>query len=100
MPGMDSRMWIGIFSSFLMFFILNCLMAAIAIGIRHFIRTRRIKQQLKEEKAKNTEGIIWDEENLSLSYIDKWNAYYGDTGTTAMECASRKIPVMLENVKI
>ena len=52
------------------------------------------------EKAKNTEGIIWDEENLSLSYIDKWNAYYGDTGTTAMECAQRKIPVMIENVKI
>lgn len=52
------------------------------------------------EKAKNTEGIIWDEENLSLSFIDKWNAYYGDTGTTAMECTQRKIPVMIENVKI
>jgi hypothetical protein len=52
------------------------------------------------EKVKNTEGIIWDEENLSLSHIDKWTAYYGDTGVTALECASRKIPVMIENVKI
>lgn len=52
------------------------------------------------EKAKNTPGIIFDEEGRSLDFIDKWSAYYGDTGVAAMECASRKIPVMLENVDV
>ena len=52
------------------------------------------------EKVKNTEGVIWDEDNQSLEFIDMWDAYYGDTGVIAMECANRKIPVMLENVDI
>ncbi|SFU66015.1 LicD family protein [Butyrivibrio sp. INlla21] len=52
------------------------------------------------EKAKNTPGIIFDEAGRSLDFIDKWSAYYGDTGVAAMECASRKIPVMLENVEV
>ena len=52
------------------------------------------------EKAKNTPGIIFDEAGRSLDFIDKWGAYYGDTGVAAMECASRKIPVMLENVEV
>ena len=53
MPEMTPNMWIGFFSGFLMFLLLNCMVAAIAIGIRHFIRIRQIKQQLIEEKAKN-----------------------------------------------
>lgn len=52
------------------------------------------------EKVKNAEGVIWDEDNQSLEFIDMWDAYYGDTGVIAMECANRKIPVMLENVDI
>ncbi len=52
------------------------------------------------EKAKKTPGVIFDEEGRSLDFIDKWSAYYGDTGVAAMECASRKIPVMLENVEV
>ena len=52
------------------------------------------------EKVKNTAGIIYDEENKSLEYIDLWDAYYGDTGVTAMECSNRKIPVMLENINV
>ena len=52
------------------------------------------------EKVRNTAGVIFDEENKSLEHIDEWNAYYGDTGAVAMECAIRKIPVMLENVGI
>jgi len=52
------------------------------------------------DKAGNTEGVIFDKDGKSLEYIDKWSAYYGDTGSAAMECASRKIPVMLENVDI
>ena len=60
MPAMSANMWIGYFSGFLMFLVLNCMVAGIAIGIRHFIRTRQIKQQLKDEKAKNTEAeLAW-----------------------------------------
>ena len=40
---MTREMWIGFFSGFLMFLVLNCVLAAIAIGIRHFIRVREIK---------------------------------------------------------
>ena len=60
MPEMTPNMWIGFFSGAFMFFMLNCIVAAIAIGIRHFIRNRDIKQQLKDEKAKNTEAeLAW-----------------------------------------
>ena len=70
MPGMDSRMWIGIFSGFLTFFVLNCVMAAIAIGIRHFVRIRQIKQQLKEEKAKNTEAeLAWLKNQINPHFL-------------------------------
>ena len=60
MPEMTPNMWIGFFTGVFMFFMLNCIVAAIAIGIRHFIRNRGIKQQLKDEKAKNTEAeLAW-----------------------------------------
>ena len=60
MPAMDTNMWVGFFGGFLMFLVLNCMIAAIAIGIRHFIHTRQIRQQLIEEKAKNTEAeLAW-----------------------------------------
>ena len=70
MPGMDSRMWIGVFSGFLMFFVLNCVMAAIAIGIRHFVRIRQLKKQLKEEKAKNTEAeLAWLKNQINPHFL-------------------------------
>ena len=56
MPEMTTNMWIGFFSGMFMFFLLNCIVAGIAIGIRHFIRTRQIRQQLKDEQAKHTEA--------------------------------------------
>ena len=70
MHTMNSHMWIGVFSGFLIFFVLNCVMAAIAIAIRHFIRTRRIKQQLKEEKAKNTEAeLAWLKNQINPHFL-------------------------------
>ena len=70
MHTMNSHMWIGVFSGFLIFFVLNCVMAAIAIGIRHFIRTRQIKQQLKEEKAKNTEAeLAWLKNQINPHFL-------------------------------
>ena len=70
MPEMSSNMWIGFFSGFLMFLVLNCMVAAIAIGIRHFIRIRQIKQQLMEEKTKNTEAeLAWLKSQINPHFL-------------------------------
>lgn len=69
-PAMTREMWIGFFSGFLMFEVLNCVLAAIAIGIRHFIRTRQIRQQLKDEKAKNTEAeLAWLKSQINPHFL-------------------------------
>ena len=70
MPEMTPNMWIGFFSGAFMFFMLNCIVAAIAIGIRHFIRNRDIKQQLKDEKAKNTEAeLAWLKNQINPHFL-------------------------------
>ena len=67
---MTADMWIGFFSSFFMFLLLDCFVAAIAIGIRHMIRTRQIRQQLKEEKAKNTEAeLAWLKSQINPHFL-------------------------------
>ena len=53
-----------------MFLVLNCMITAIAIGIRHFIHTRQIRQQLKEEKAKNTEAeLAWLKNQINPHFL-------------------------------
>ena len=53
-----------------MFFLLNGIMAAVAVGIRHFIRVRRLRQQLKEEKAKNTEAeLAWLKNQINPHFL-------------------------------
>ncbi|SFU65796.1 LicD family protein [Butyrivibrio sp. M55] len=52
------------------------------------------------DKVKETEGCIYDEENRSLQFIDRWNGYYGDAGVVARKCVDMKIPVMLEDVNV
>ena len=70
MPAMDANMWVGFFGGFLMFLVLNCMVAAIAVGIRHFIRTRQIRQQLQEEKAKNTEAeLAWLKNQINPHFL-------------------------------
>lgn len=70
LPAMNSTMWIGFFSGFLMFLVLNCVLAAITIGIRHFMRIRQIKQQLKDEKAKNTEAeLAWLKNQINPHFL-------------------------------
>ena len=67
---MTSDMWIGFFSGFFMFLLLNCFVAAIAIGIRHFIRIGKIKQQLQDEKAKNTEAeLAWLKNQINPHFL-------------------------------
>ena len=70
MPAMDANMWIGFFSGMLMFIVLNCVIAAVAIGIRQMIHTRQIKQQLAEEKAKNTEAeLAWLKNQINPHFL-------------------------------
>ena len=70
MTTMTTNMWIGFFSGLLMFLVINCFVAAIAIGLRHFIRIREIRQQLKEEKAKNTEAeLAWLKSQINPHFL-------------------------------
>lgn len=70
MPDMSPNMWIGFFAGFFMFLMLNCFVAAIAIGVRHFIRIRKIKQQLLDEKAKNTEAeLAWLKNQINPHFL-------------------------------
>ena len=70
LPDMDATMWIGFFSGFFMVLVLNFVMAAIAIGLRHVIRMRQIRQQLKEEKAKNTEAeLAWLKSQINPHFL-------------------------------
>ena len=70
MPAMTPEMWIGFFSGFIMFLVFNIVIAAIAIGILHFIRVRKIKQQLQEEKTKNTEAeLAWLKNQINPHFL-------------------------------
>ena len=69
-PMMTGNAWIGFFSGAFMFFLLNMVMAAIAIGIRHFIRIGQLKQQLQNEKAKNTEAeLAWLKNQINPHFL-------------------------------
>ena len=69
-PAMDGRAWIGFFSGTFMFLLLNIVMAAVAVGIRHFMRIREIKQQLQEEKTKNTEAeLAWLKNQINPHFL-------------------------------
>ncbi len=68
--NMTSDMWIGFFSGLFLFLLLNCFVATIAIAIRHFIQTRQIKQQLLDEKAKNTEAeLAWLKNQINPHFL-------------------------------
>lgn len=70
MPTMTTNMWLGFFSGFMMYIVLNCFVIAIAIGIRHFIRTRQIKQQLKDERTKHTEAeLAWLKNQINPHFL-------------------------------
>ena len=69
-PAMHGRAWIGFFSGAFMFLLLNIIMVAVAIGIRHFMRIRQIRQQLKDEKAKNTEAeLAWLKNQINPHFL-------------------------------
>ncbi len=42
-------------------------------------------------------NCVYDEKGVALSYINKWDAFYGDRGSVPLWCMERGIPVMIEN---
>lgn len=69
-PSMPAKAWMGFFSGTFIFFLLNIVTVAVAIGIRHFIRVRQLKQQLKDEKAKNTEAeLAWLKNQINPHFL-------------------------------
>lgn len=70
MPAMTTNMWLGFFSGFLMFMVLNCFVAAIAVGIRHAIQARKVKRQLMDERAKHTEAeLAWLKNQINPHFL-------------------------------
>ena len=70
MPNMPAQAWIGFFTGILSFLLLNCACIVVAIGIRHAIHTRTIKQQLMAEKAKNTEAeLAWLKNQINPHFL-------------------------------
>ena len=68
--NMPPNAWMGFFSGAFMFFLLNLVMAAVAIGIRHFIRVRQLKQQLEEERHKNIEAeLAWLKNQINPHFL-------------------------------
>ena len=69
-PEMPAVAWVGMFIGFFVYFLLNCAMIAAALGIRHFIRVRRIRQQLQEEKTRHTEAeLAWLKNQINPHFL-------------------------------
>ena len=68
--GMTSENAINLYSGLFLYFLLNCAMIAVALAIHHGIRTQRIRQQLQEEKQKNTEAeLAWLKNQINPHFL-------------------------------
>ena len=62
--------WLGMFSGFFIYFLLNLASIFAAIVLRHFLRTREIKKQLEEERHKNTEAeLAWLKNQINPHFL-------------------------------
>ncbi|MBQ9589598.1 MAG: LicD family protein [Butyrivibrio sp.] len=52
------------------------------------------------ENMKKSKNCIYDEKNESENYIERWDAYYGDSSPYANKCVNLNIPVMLQSITI
>ena len=67
---MPANAWLGMFSGLFVYFLLNCASIAAAIALRHYLRTRQIKQQLNEERHKNTEAeLAWLKNQINPHFL-------------------------------
>ena len=61
---------IGFYSGLFLYFLLNCAVIAAAVALHHYIRTQRIRQQLQEEKQKNTEAeLAWLKNQINPHFL-------------------------------
>ena len=68
--GMTSESAINLYSGLFLYFLLNCAMIAVALAIHHLIRTQRIRQQLQEEKQRNTEAeLAWLKNQINPHFL-------------------------------
>ena len=69
-PEMPAVAWVGFFIGLFVYFLLNLAMIAAALGLRHFIRVQRIRQQLQEEKARHTEAeLAWLKNQINPHFL-------------------------------
>ncbi len=62
--------WLGMYSHFFVYFLLNLASISAAIVLRHFLRTRQIRQQLEEERHKNTEAeLAWLKNQINPHFL-------------------------------
>ncbi len=67
---MPDQAWIGFYSGIFSYLVLNCVVIAVAIGIRHFLEVRKIKQQLEEERHKSTEAeLAWLKSQINPHFL-------------------------------
>lgn len=70
MDGFNQTAWVGFYAGLFSYFVLNVVLIAVAVGIRQFIKVRRIKQQLKEERAKHTEAeLAWLKNQINPHFL-------------------------------
>ncbi len=67
---LPANAWLGMFSGLFIYFLLNLASISAAIVLRHFLRTRQIKQQLEEERHKNTEAeLAWLKNQINPHFL-------------------------------
>ncbi len=67
---MPDNAWIGFFAGIFSYLLLNFIIIATAIGIRHFLNVRKIKKQLDEERQKNTEAeLAWLKSQINPHFL-------------------------------
>ncbi len=70
MPQMPREAWSGFFAGLVVFVLLNVVTITAAVGIRHYLRNRKMKQQLKDERAKNTEAeLAWLKNQINPHFL-------------------------------
>ena len=67
---MPERAWMGFLSGLFVYFLLNCASVVIAVVQRHLFKVRKIRQQLEEERHKNTEAeLAWLKNQINPHFL-------------------------------
>ena len=67
---MSNDIAIGFYSGLFLYFLLNCAAIAVAVAIRQYLKTTGLRQQLQEEKQKNTEAeLAWLKNQINPHFL-------------------------------